>query len=77
MAGYVKLTSVKNVPLSAWRSPTLCYYDGVTYTVASDVACYNKLAGVWFDTLSDALAFGEKVTVYVDSSHVIRGVEVG
>ena len=76
-AGYVNLTAVKNVPVSAWRSETLVYYGGVTYTVSENVVCYNKTAGVWFDSLGAALAFGEKMTLYIDANQVVRGVEVG
>ena len=76
-AGYVSLSAVKNVPVSAWRSETLVYVDNTAYTVSENVVCYNKTAGVWFDSLGAALAFGEKMTLYVDANQVVRGLEVG
>jgi len=75
-AGFVQLREIREVPLSAWRSQDLLYYENVAYTVSRDIACYNSAADVWFANLSDALAFGEEFTIYVDSNNVVRGVEV-
>ena len=76
-AGFVQLREIEEVPISAWRSEDLLYYENVAYMVSEDIACYNSAADVWFENLSDALAFGEEFTIYVDSNNVVRGLEVG
>lgn len=74
----VILEAVKNVPASAWRGGESVYYNGVLYTVDSEIdgRCYDRDAGVWFRNLNAALASGGSVTIMVDNDHVIRGVEV-
>ena len=73
--GTAKLTELKNVSSSAWRSPQLVYVGGVGYTVSDSVICYNRTTGAWI-TLSDALAFANTMDLIVDENHVVRGVEV-
>jgi len=75
-AGFVNLRELRKVPAAAWRSEALLYLDGTAYTVSKDIVCYNAIAGVWFNDLSAALAFGHEVSVYVDSGNVVRGLEV-
>lgn len=76
IAGYVPLTAIKNVPTTAWRSEEQVYFNNTLYAVADKVACYNKSADVWFDSLGAALAFSDSATLYVDSHNVVRGLEV-
>jgi hypothetical protein len=39
---------------------------GVRVPVSADVQCYNRASKKWFDTLADARAFSETLTVYCD-----------
>lgn len=40
--------------------------DKVTYPVSAEVECYNKPAKVWFDSLTEARAFSDNLTLYYD-----------
>lgn len=74
-----QLTPVRNVPASAWREGESVYFDGELYTVGKgiDNCCYNRDGGVWFRNLNAAIAYGGRLTIYVDDDNVVRGVEVG
>ena len=50
--------------------------NGTTYTVSEDVACYNDTTDAWFESLGRCLAFDGKMSLFVDSRNVVRGIEV-
>lgn len=68
------LEGLKNVPNSAWTSPSAVTVDGVLYTVPEDVLCYNRDTGKWM-TLSAGHAYAEKSNLYVLDG-VVRVVEI-
>lgn len=70
------LTKYSNIPNSAWNSASSVTIGGRSYTVPSDVLCYNKASGKWFDSLDEAHAFATTSTVYTDKSGYVRVVEV-
>ena len=70
------LTKLPSVPASAWIGDTAVNYGGQTYTVYPDtVICYNRDAGVWFDDLAAAKAYGGTMDLYVKDG-VVRAIEV-
>ena len=69
------LAEVPNVPNSAWTGPTAVMVGGQSYSVPSDVACYNSNTGSWI-SLSAAHAYSDKCTLYV-SDGVVRVIKVG
>ena len=68
------LDAVKNVPNSAWTSPTAVTVKGKLYTVPEDVLCYNRSTGRWM-TLSEGHAYAEECTLYVQDD-IVRVVEI-
>lgn len=40
--------------------------NGVEYPVSKNVECYNKAADLWFDSLMEARAFSDNLTLYYD-----------
>ena len=70
LAGLTTLTAVKNVGRSDFYT-----YDGQVYVdaggrtrlVSDEVQCYNQRAKSWFESLDDARAFSDNLTVYYDS----------
>ena len=71
----VTLTKLADVPASAWIGDTAVNYGGQTYTVPSDVICYNRDAGTWFADLAAAKAYGGTMDLYVKDD-VVRAIEV-
>ena len=69
------LNKCENVANSAWSSAASVTIGGQSYTVPSDVLCYNKSSGKWV-TLDEARAFASISTVYTDQSGYVRVVEV-
>ncbi|MEA4940962.1 MAG: S-layer homology domain-containing protein [Oscillibacter sp.] len=69
------LTKYGNIPNSAWSSASSVTVGGRSYTVPSDVLCYNKASKKWV-TLDEARAFATSSTVYTDKSGYVRVVEV-
>ncbi len=69
------LTKLASVPASAWIGDTAVNYGGQTYTVPSDVICWNRDAGAWFDDLAAAKAYGGTMDLYVKDG-VVRAIEV-
>ncbi len=68
-----KLAGVSN---GAWNGNLSVTVDGATYTVAEDVVCYNRTAGV-FMSLSAAKAQAGSANLYCDGAgNRIRIVEV-
>ena len=69
------LDKLSAVPNSAWSGQTAVTVGGRTYTVASDVPCYNSAAKSWL-TLSQAHGYADTANLYV-SDGVVRVIEVG
>ena len=69
------LDKLSAVPNSAWSGQTAVTVGGRTYTVASDVPCYNSAAKSWM-TLSQAHGYANTANLYV-SGGVVRVIEVG
>ena len=69
------LSKVAKVSNSAWIGRTAVVADGVTYTVPTDVACYNRDSQSW-TTLDAARAYASQATLYVEGG-TVRIVEVG
>lgn len=69
-----KLSETKNVPNSAWTSESLVTIGGRTYTVPSNVLCYNRDMKMWV-TLAEAHAYAEQCSIYTEGGYV-RCIEV-
>lgn len=69
-----ELTRLKNVSGSAWTGKTAVTFGGRTYTVPSDVLCYNADSKEW-TTLDKGLAYASTMDLYVRDG-VVRVVEV-
>lgn len=72
----LSLNKFENVSNNAWSSASSVTIGGRSYTVPSDVLCYNKTSRKWFDSLDEARAFANSSTVYTDQSGYVRAVEV-
>jgi len=68
------LTRLRDVPNSAWSGEGAVTVSGRTYTVPSDVPCYNRTTGAWM-TLSAAHAYTAEADLYVEGS-VVRAIQV-
>lgn len=71
----VKLERLDNVTNAAWESEKNVLIGGKSYAVSDEVVCYNRTTGHW-PKLSEARAFAESMTLYVDEFGVIRGIQV-
>ncbi|BAK99310.1 putative surface layer protein [Oscillibacter valericigenes Sjm18-20] len=67
-----KYSSISN---NAWSSASSVTIGGRSYTVPSDVLCYNKASSKWV-TLDEARSFATSSTIYTDQSGYVRVVEV-
>lgn len=68
------LTRLRDVSNSAWSGQGAVTVAGRTYTVADNVACYNKTTKTWMD-LSAAHAYAQEADLYVHNG-VVRVIEV-
>ena len=75
IAALVRLTALKNVSNSAWSGQGAVTVGGRTYTVPSDVLCYNRQTKDWV-SLSAAHAYASESTLYIHNG-VVRIIEVG
>lgn len=75
-AKLVSLESLGKVSNNAWSSNTLVMANGRSYTVASDVVCYNKTSRSWV-SLTAARAYAGTASLFADAHGVVRVVEVG
>ncbi|MDD3347234.1 S-layer homology domain-containing protein [Oscillibacter sp.] len=73
-ASLVTLDKMQGVSNSAWSGQSAVTIGGRTYTVASDVPCYNKDAGTWI-SLDAAHAYASTANIYV-SGGAVRVIEV-
>lgn len=70
------LDKLGDVSSSAWIGKTAVNYGGRTYTVPSDVLCWNRDGGSWLDGGAEAaLAYGGTMNLYVRDG-VVRVIEV-
>lgn len=69
-----KLSGTKDVPNSAWSGENMVTIGGRTYTVPSDVRCYNRDMRQWV-TLAAAHAYADKCDIYTEDGYV-RCIEV-
>lgn len=70
-AGCVLLECIKDVSRSAFDvvdGKTTVTVQGTAWPVAENVVCYNKITGLWFDSLSEARAFSDELTLYYDKN---------
>ncbi|MCB6900350.1 S-layer homology domain-containing protein [bacterium 210917-DFI.7.65] len=66
LAGAAKVSKLSKVPNSAWNGENSVTFQGNTYLVADDVACYIAAADKWV-TVSQARAFSDTADLYYDS----------
>ena len=66
---------LRQVPNNAWSGRGAVTVNGRTYTVPTNVPCYNKETDAWV-TLSEARAYSSDSTLYVYQGQVCF-VEVG
>ena len=70
------LDKLGEVSASAWIGKTAVNYGGRTYTVPSDVLCWNRDGGSWLDGGAEAaIAYGGTMNLYVRDG-VVRVIEV-
>ena len=69
------LTKLEDVSNSAWSGQTAVTVGGKTYTVPTDVPCYNSVAKTWI-SLSAAHSYADRADLYV-SDGVVRVIEIG
>ena len=70
------LDKLGEVSASAWIGTTAVNYGGCTYTVPSDVLCWNRDGGSWLDGgVEAAIAYGGTMSLYVRDG-VVRVIEV-
>ena len=68
------LDKMQNVSNSAWSGKDAVTIGGRSYTVPSDVPCYNADTNTWV-TLDQAHAYASTADIYV-SGGVVRAIEV-
>lgn len=78
LAGWVELKALTKVSRSAFDlndsaaggiAPIgTVTAGGMTLPIAGNVACYNKTTKKWFDSLNDARAYSDSLTVYYDKA---------
>jgi hypothetical protein len=73
-ASLMTLTKLAGVSNSAWSGQTAVTVSGRTYTVPSNVLCYNRDTGSWM-TLAQAHAYATQANLYVKDG-TVRVIEV-
>jgi len=71
----LSLNKFENVSNNAWSSTSSVTIGGRSYTVPSDVLCYNKTSEKWA-SLNEARAFATSSTLYTDQEGYVRAMEV-
>lgn len=69
------LTAMKDVPNTAWSGRSAVTIDGRSYSVPTNVMCYNKDIASWV-TLEEAHAYTGKCDMYASDDGVIRAIEI-
>lgn len=71
------LDKLGEVSASAWIGKTAVNYGGRTYTVPSDVLCWNRDGGSWLDGGAEAaISYGGTMNLYVKDG-IVRAIEIG
>lgn len=71
------LDKLGEVSASAWIGTTAVNYGGRTYTVPSDVLCWNRDGQSWFTGGVDAaISYGGTMNLYVKDG-IVRAIEIG
>lgn len=71
LAGYVVLQALEDVPRTAFETRsgrTYVVHQGTAWPVADGVICYNEVTGTWFESLAQARAFSDTLTLYYDKA---------
>ena len=66
---------LRNIPNEAWSGPGAVTVNGRTYTVPSNVPCYNLETDNWV-TLTEARQYADTCTLYIHEN-MVRFIEVG
>lgn len=74
ISALVKLTEVRNVSNNAWSGRDTVTVGGRTYTIPSNVLCYNRDAERWV-SLSEAHAYSGQCSLYIHDG-MVRIIEV-
>jgi len=64
---------VKRSDFSVRNDETFVTFGSQEMIVSEDVQCYNAVTGFWFESLADARAFSDDLTVYYDRSVTAGG----
>ncbi len=70
-----ELEKLAEVPNTAWSGQGVVTMNGRSYTVASDVICFNRDTAAWI-TLDEAHAYATSADLYASDDGVIRAIEV-
>lgn len=73
-ASLQRLNKLEAVPNTAWSGQSAVTMGDRTYTVPSDVQCYNRGLSAWV-TLEEAHAYAKEANMY-EYEGVIRFIEV-
>lgn len=74
ISALVKLTEVRNVSNNAWNGRDTVTVGGQTYTIPTDVLCFNRDSERWL-SLSEAHAYSDQCSLYVHNG-AVRIIEV-
>ena len=69
------LKVMEDVPNTAWSGRSAVTVDGRSYSVPSNVMCYNRDISDWV-TLEEAHAYAGKCDMYASDDGVIRAIEI-
>lgn len=69
------LTALKDVPNTAWSGQSAVTVDGRSYSIPSNVMCYNRDISGWV-TLEEAHAYAKECDMYASDDGVIRAIEI-
>lgn len=70
-----ELEKLAAVPNTAWSGQSVVTMNGRSYTVASDVICFNRDTAAWI-TLDEAHAYASSADLYASDDGIIRAIEV-
>lgn len=70
-----RLEAKRDVPNTAWSGQGAVTIDGRTYSIPSNVMCYNRDIGDWV-TLEQAHAYAKECDMFVSEDGVVRAIEI-
>ena len=70
-----RLEAKRDVPNTAWTGQGAVTIDGRTYSIPSNVMCYNRDIGDWV-TLEQAHAYAKECDIFVSDDGVVRAIEI-